>query len=212
MRQPNMNLLRPWWRPLKVGSGGGRRARSQLCRQVLLDHFGLVAGLLLLICAMLWAAGEHSRQKAGLRAAETNRHIAAFQGAPVADAWRRLSAVWHAQQPRQEVLLARIAMLSGAPLQAELRNYRAFVIDTVAERGLAPDIDTVIRFYRRLAACIRIGSCDAGLAAGLFGSAAWSFRNQHYYFLQDEYEVEEIDHVIEVIAPRPTRSAPATLS
>ena len=76
------------------------------------------------------------------------------------------------------------------------------MIDTVVEHGLAPDIDTVIRFYRRLAACIRIGSCDARLAAGLFGSAAWSFRNQHYYWLLEEYEVDEIDRVIDVIAPR----------
>jgi hypothetical protein len=60
----------------------------------------------------------------------------------------------------------------------------------------------VIRFYRRLAACVRIGSCDATLAAAMFGSAAWSFRNQHYYFLEEEYQVDEIDAVIEMIAPR----------
>jgi hypothetical protein len=208
MRHPNLNILRPWWRPHKARPEDAFHRRWQRHRQVLLDHFGLVAGLLLLACAMLWAIGEHSRHKADLRVAETNRHIAAFHDAPVADAWQRVAGVWHAQQPRQRTLLRRIAPLFGAPLQAELSNYRAFVIDTVVEHGLARDIDTVIRFYRRLAACVGIGSCDARIAAGRFGSAAWSFRNQHYYYLQDEYQIEEIDHVIDMIAPRVAGETP----
>jgi hypothetical protein len=209
MRQPNLNILRPWWRPEGARREGGFGSRWQHRGQVLLDHFGLVAGLLLLACALLWAAGEHSRHVAGLRVAETNRHIAAFHGAPVGAAWQRVADAWQAKQAPQRALLRRIALLSGAPLQAELRNYRAFVIDTVVEHRLAQDIDTVIRFYRRLAACVRIGSCDARLAAGLFGSAAWSFRNQHYYWLLDEYEVDEIDSVIDVIAPRAPGSTAA---
>jgi hypothetical protein len=209
MRHPNMNILRPWWRAHKAHPGESLRRGW---RQALLDHFGLVAGLLLLVCALLWSVGEYSRHKAGLRVAETNRHIAAFHGPPVADAWRRLSGIWHAQQARQRVLLRRIAALSGAPLQAELGNYRAFVIDTVVEHGLAQDIDTVIRFYGRLATCVRIGSCDAGLAAGRFGSAAWSFRNQHYYFLQEQYDVDEIDRVIDLIAPGAAERTIATPS
>jgi hypothetical protein len=206
MRQPNLNILRPWWRPDGADREGGFRRGWQHWRQVLLDHFGLVAGLLLLVCALLWSVGEHSRHVAELRMAETNRHVAAFHGAPVGDAWQRVADTWQAKQAPQSALLRRLVPLSGAPLQAELRNYRAFVIDTVVEHRLARDIDTVIRFYRRLAACIRIGSCDARLAAGLFGSAAWSFRNQHYYWLLEEYEVDEIDGVIDVIAPRPSGS------
>jgi hypothetical protein len=201
MRQPNLNILRPWWRPDRA-RGGGLRRRWQHGRQTLLDHFGLVAALLLMVCAVLWAAGEYSRHKAALRAAETGRHIAAFHGGPVGDAWQRLAEAWQAKQARQSALLRRIAPLSGAHLQSELRNYRAFVIGTVVEDRLAPDVDTVIGFYRRLASCIRIGSCDASLAAGLFGSAAWSFRNQHYYWLLEEYDVSEIDGVLDVIAPR----------
>ena len=176
--------------------------RWQQQRQALLDHFGLVAGLLLVACAILWAAGEHSRHKAELRAAETSRLVADFHSAPVADAWRRLVGAWAAQRPRQAALLQRIAAHSGAPLQDELRHYRAFVLDTVVEQDLAPDIDTMIQFYRRLAACLRIGACNASLTAGLFGNAAWSFRNQHYYYLLEEYDVDEIDGVIDTIAPR----------
>jgi hypothetical protein len=209
MRQPNLNILRPWWRPEGAHREGGFGDRWQHRRQVLLDHFGPVAGLLLLACALLWAVGEHGRHVAGLRLAETNRHIAAFHEAPVGEARQRVADAWQARQAARSALLRRIEPLSGAALQAELRNYRAFVIDTVVERNLAPDIDAVIRFYRRLAACVRIGSCDARLAAGRFGSAAWSFRNQHYYWLLEEYEVGEIDAVIDVIAPRPPGSAAA---
>jgi hypothetical protein len=209
MRQPNLNILRPWWRADRRRRKGGLRHCWQHCRHTLLDHFGLVAGLLLLACALLWAVGEHGRHVAGLRLAETNRHIAAFHEAPVGEARQRVADAWQARQAARSALLRRIEPLSGAALQAELRNYRAFVIDTVVERNLAPDIDAVIRFYRRLAACVRIGSCDARLAAGRFGSAAWSFRNQHYYWLLEEYEVGEIDAVIDVIAPRPPGSAAA---
>ncbi len=201
MRYPNLNILRPAWRPQKAPLAGVH-GRWQQERQALLDHFGLVAGLLLVACAVLWGAGEHGRHKAELRAAETSRLIAEFHSGPVADAWRRLAGAWAAQRPRQGALLQRIAGLSGAPLQNELRHYRAFVLDTVAEQDLAPDIDAMIQFYRRLATCLRIGACDASLTAGLFGSAAWSFRNQHYYYLLEEYDVDEIDRVIDTIAPR----------
>ena len=67
MRQPNLNILRPWWRSEGACREGGFGSRWQHRRQVLLDHFGLVAGLLLLVCALLWAAVEHSRHVAELR-------------------------------------------------------------------------------------------------------------------------------------------------
>jgi len=197
-----LNILRPWWRPHDAPSDGRLGDRWRRNQQHLLDNFGMVAGVLLLFCAMAWAAGEHARQRAELRAAETDRHIAAFQRSPVGDAWRHLTGVWHAERDRQSVLLDRIAPLSGPALQVALRNYRAFVIDTVAENQLEADIETVVQFYTRLATCIRIGNCDATRAAGLFGGEAWSFRNQHYYYLQEEYRVDEIDQVIDAIAPR----------
>lgn len=207
-----LTMLRPWWRLPRVGPGEGLRARWRHHRMFLADHFGLVAGVLLLSSAALWAAGEYARERAELRTVETQRYIAEFRATPVADAWRRLTRVWHAERMRQDALLGRIALLSGAPLQAELRNYRAFVIDTVAERRLARDVDTMLQFYRRLALCIRFGACDPALAAGHFGTAARSFRNQHYYYLQDEYQVDEVDRAIETIAPRAVRGRDDALS
>jgi hypothetical protein len=207
-----LNILRPWWRWPRVGSGIDLRARWRHHRELLAEHFGLVAGVLLLSCATLWAAGEYTREKAELRTAETNRYMAEFRAAPVADAWRHLTRVWHAERVRQDALLERIAVLSGARLQAELRNYRAFVMDTVAEHRLARDVDTMLQFYRRLALCIGFGACDAGLAAGHFGTAARSFRNQHYYYLQEEYQVDEVDRTIEAIAPHAVRGLDDVLS
>ena len=208
----HLNILRPWWRPHNGASRGGFADRWRDHQQVLLDHFGVVAAILLLFCAMIWAAGEHALQQAEVRLAETTRHIAAFQAAPVGDAWRHLTGVWDAQRERQSTLLRRMAPLSGERLQAELRNYRAFVIDTVEEHELASDIDTVVQFYQRLATCVRAGRCDATLAAGRFGGAAWSFRNQHYYYLQEEYQTEEIDRAIDAIAPRTATSESEPLS
>jgi hypothetical protein len=196
-----LSILRPWWRLARDAPGVDLGARWRHHRELLAENFGLVAGVLLLSCATLWAAGEYARQKAELRTAETHRYIAEFRAAPVADAWRHLTRAWHAERARQDALLERIAALSGAPLQAELRHYRAFVIDTVAEHRLARDVDTMLQFYRRLALCIRFGACDPALAAGHFGTAARSFRNQHYYYLQEEYRVDEVDRTIEAIAP-----------
>jgi hypothetical protein len=207
-----LTILRPWWRLPRVGPGVGLGARWRHQREFLVDNFGLVAGVLLLTCAALWAAGEYAREKAELRTVETQRYMAEFRAAPVADAWRHLTRVWHTERLRQDALLGRIALLSGTPLQAELRNYRAFVIDTVAERHLARDVDTMLQFYRRLALCIRFGACDPALAAGHFGTAARSFRNQHYYYLQEEYQVDEVDRTIEAIAPRAVRGLDDVLS
>ena len=114
MRQPNLNILRPWWRSEGACREGGFGSRWQHRRQVLLDHFGLVAGLLLLVCALLWAAVEHSRHVAELRVAETNRHIAAFHEPP-----RRPTpgSAWPMRgrpgRPRQRALLRRIASALG---------------------------------------------------------------------------------------------------
>jgi hypothetical protein len=207
-----LNILRPWWRLPRAGPGIDLRARWRHHRELLVENFGLVAGVLLLSCASLWAAGQYTREKAELRTVETNRYMAEFRASPVADAWQHLTQVWHAERVRQDALLERIAVLSGARLQAELRNYRAFVIDTVAEHRLARDVDTMLQFYRRLALCIRFGACDPGLAAGHFGTAARSFRNQHYYYLQEEYQVDEVDRTIEAIAPRAVRGLDDVLS
>jgi hypothetical protein len=208
----HLNIVRPSWRLPRVGPGVDLRARWRHHRDRLVENFGLVAGVLLLSCATLWAAGEYAREKSELRTAETHRYIAEFRAAPVADAWRRLTQAWHAEQARQDALLQRIALHSGAGLEIELRHYRAFVIDTVTERRLARDVDTMLQFYRRLALCIRFGACDPALAAGHFGTAARSFRNQHYYHLQEEYQVDEVDRTIEAIAPGAVRGLDDILS
>lgn len=200
-----LSLFSFWWRSRTAQPDLGARWHGG--RAWLADNLGLVAGVLLLLCAALWAVAEHAGQKAVLRAAETNRYIAAFQDPPVADAWLHLTRTWQAERARQSALLERIAALSGNALARPLRHYRAFVIDTVADHRLARDIDTMLRFYRRLALCIRVGGCDPARAAGRFGSAAWSFRNQHYYYLLEVSRVDEIDRALDVIAPREDEAA-----
>ena len=207
----SMNTL-PRYPLRQAAPQGDFRGGMPRLGRALLENFGVVAGVLILASAVLWAAGEHSRHQVELRQAELNRQLTSFKSAPVADAWQRIAAAWDAQRPRQDALLGRMAALSDASRQAELRNYRAFVLDVVEEQGLARDIDTVLRFYGRLATCVRFGSCDAGAAAGTFGSEAWSFRDQHYYYLQDEYRIDEIDRLIHTIAPRAGALGDPTLS
>jgi hypothetical protein len=172
-----------------------------------LAQLGPIVGILILVCGVLWATAEYAAFKSELRVAETNRHLAEFRQPPVADAWRRLSAAWEAEGDRQDALLRRLSGLSGTELGRGLRDYRWFVTSTIADRHLEQDIDTVLRFYRRLALCIRIGSCDPAAAAAQLGDTPWRFRNQHYFYLEAEYAGEDIESDLELISPRPQAAA-----
>ena len=165
------------------------------------DLAGILFGIGLLV-AGAWAVSEYSHQKQRLRQAELSRHIAEFGNSPVIDAWQRLSRVWQTELARQKELLERVGRQSerrGGTLQA----YQRFVLETVDEYELEPDIDIVLRFFHRLALCIRVGSCERGAAADYFGGMVWHFRNQHYYYFAFERPGTAIDRYAELIAPRP---------
>ena len=71
----------------------------------------------------------------------------------------------------------------------------------------------VHQFLIRLAVCVRMGSCDADVAAAQLGPALWTFRDQHRYYFAFEYSGVDLDQDIETIAPRPAgpKISPATL-
>ena len=170
-------------------------------RAIVLAQFGPVFGVLVALCAALWALGEYASYKGELRRAETNRYLAAFHEPPVADAWRRLSAVWQAEQERQSALLTRLAARSGLEFGSALRHYRQFVVETVEERRLPPQIATVRQFFDRLAVCIRVGNCDQAVAAAALRPALRQFRNQHYYYFQSEGAAAGFDRIVALITP-----------
>jgi hypothetical protein len=170
-------------------------------RAIVLAQVGPVFGVLLLLCAALWAVGEYASYKGELRRAETHRYLAAFREPPVADAWGRLSAAWQAEQDRQSALLTKLAARSGTGFDSALRNYRQFVLETVEEQLLPPEIETVRQFFDRLGVCIRVGNCDQTVAAAQLRPAVRQFRNQHYYYFQSEGAAAEFDRVAALITP-----------
>jgi hypothetical protein len=176
-------------------------------RDAVLAQLGPMLGVLLLLCVGLWAVGEYMSFKTELQRAETARYLAEFDEPPVGDAWRRLSTAWQAEQNRQNALLRRITMASGAEFGAALRDYRDFVLDTIEAHGLAPDIETVRGFFVRLGLCLRIGGCDPVIARAELGPAARQFRNQHYYYLQLEDEWADLEGVVTMVAPAPDARA-----
>jgi hypothetical protein len=171
-----------------------------------------VFGILLLLCAMLWGIGEYAGYKGDLRRAETGRYLAQFREPPVADAWQHMNAVWQAEAPRQEILLRRMAGLSGAALADAFRNYRDFVLDTVEAQGLAADIEIVYGFFFRLGICIRVGNCDPAVARAQLGPAAWRFRNLHYDYFALEGVTDEVDRIVSIIAPEEPGTAAGPLA
>lgn len=181
-------------------------------RTAILAQLLPVFGVLLLLCAALWAIGTYADYKADLRRAETGRYLAEFRAPPVADAWLRLNAVWQAGERRQNVLLRRLTGVSGAALAEGMRNYRQFVLDTVEEHGLAGDIATVQGFFSRFGVCIRVGNCDPTVARAQLGPAAWRFRNQLYDYFALEGVDDEVDRVVSRIAPHEPRPTPGPLA
>ena len=168
---------------------------------MVLAQLGPVFGVLLLLCAALWAVGEYAGYKGELRRAETSRYLAAFREPPVAKAWGRLSAAWQAEQDRQSALLTRLAARSGTEFDAALRNYQQFVLETVEEQRLPPQIATVRKFFDRLAVCIRVGNCDPTVAAAQLRPVVRQFCNQHYYYFQAEGAAADFDRVAALITP-----------
>jgi hypothetical protein len=170
-------------------------------RAILLAALRPVLGVILLLAGGFWAVHQYAGYKAEVRRAETGRYLAEFREAPVADAWQRVSAAWQVEQKRQRILLMRVRGASGAQFEEALRNYRDFVLDTVADHRLSPDIRTVRNYFERLGLCIRIGSCDPAAAAAQLGPAVWRFRNQHYYYLAAEGLAADFDRSVVLIAP-----------
>ena len=168
-------------------------------REVALGHLLPLFAVLCLLCAALWGVGQHAAQRAELRLAETERHLEQFEAPPVADAWQRLNGTWQAERDRQHVLLARIASLSGAPRDEALRAYQRFVLEVVEEHRLQPEIETVLGFVKRLALCVRLGSCDRQTAATRLGDALRQFRNQHFYYFALELPEEQLDQYVHEI-------------
>jgi hypothetical protein len=176
----------------------GRRHREVALAQLL-----PLLGTVCLLCAALWGVGQHAAQRAELRLAETERHLQQFEAPPVADAWQRLSGAWQAEQHRQHALLARIASLSGARRDEALRAYQRFVLEVVEEHRLQPEIETMLGFVKRLALCVRLGSCDRQVATVRLGDALHRFRNQHHYYLALELPEEQLDQYLDEIDGAP---------
>jgi hypothetical protein len=188
------------WPPPKVAPGAwpGRP------RTPLLPSISLLIGLLALLCVGLFTVGEYADHRAELRLAETGRFLDQFRSGPVAEAWQRLRTAWRAEQDRQDALLARIPSLTGRDLARALHDHQMFVLETIQEYQLHDEIEVVHRFLIRLAGCVRMGSCDADVAAAQLGPALWTFRDQHRHYFAFEYSGVDLDGYLESIAPRPT--------
>jgi hypothetical protein len=80
-----------------------------------------------------------------------------------------------------------------------LRAYQRFVLEVVEEHRLQPEIETVLGFVKRLALCVRLGSCDRQTAATRLGDALRQFRNQHFYYFALELPEEQLDQYVHEI-------------
>lgn len=183
------SIARP--RPREPLLAAARPALAALRRR---DHdataapLGPVLILLLVLSIVLWAIGEHARQRAVLQELETRRYVAQFTEGPVARARARLDAARHEDLARAALVVAPAA---PAPDDGMARAVRP-----------GEDVESVLRFYRRLALCIRMGSCDRDAAAAWFGELPWRFRDRYRRHLHAAYPNEDLDAVFSTMSPR----------
>lgn len=166
-----------------------------------LGKIATVLGVLGVLAAALFALAAYSEHKAAIRKAETDRYVQAFEQGPVALAWTRLSRAWDAERPRQRALLERFQSLPENR-RPTLSDYRLFILESIEERGLGDEINTVLSYFRGLALCIRIGNCDGRRAANYFGDLPWQFRNQHFLYLSETHPGMPFDVDFQTVAPR----------
>jgi hypothetical protein len=178
-------------------------------RAVLLPQITLVLGVLALVCGALVAVDQYAHKRAELRVAETNRFLDEFRSDHVGDAAARVGAAWQAEAARQDLLLARLASAAGNDLAGQRRNHQLFVLETIEEYGLQPDIEVVRQFVIRLATCVRAGLCDRDVAAAQLGPTLWAFRDQHWHYFRFEYSGVDLDRYLEAIVPRPASAVQA---
>jgi hypothetical protein len=144
------------WRTFRAAPaaapGESRRGRGTL----LLPLLSALVGVLALLCAGMWTAGQYAEHRAELRLAETNRFLDQFRSGPVADAWVRLRTAWRSERGRQDALLARISSLAGWARARTVHEHQMFVLETIEEYGLQDEIEVVHQFVSRLATCVRM--------------------------------------------------------
>jgi hypothetical protein len=167
-------------------------------------------GMLALLCGALWAIGTYSHHQTELRLAETSRFLEQFRAGPVAEALARVRAAWQAEGGRQGALLARLEAAAGDERTRLRRDHQRFVLETIEDYRLQPDIEIVRRFVARLATCVRAGSCDGNVLTAQLGPALWLFRDRHLPYFQFEYVAPSLDPDLAAIAPRtaPEASSP----
>jgi hypothetical protein len=156
--------------------GGARQRRDRKPRgaAVLLDLAPVLAILVVFALGLL-AVASYGERRAAIRIAETERYLEQFEHGPVAEAWQRLR-----KRPRVELASEPLPALPGDP---------------------ATDIDTVLQYFKRLALCVRMGSCDAALTSARLGDLPWRFRERYYHVLTEAYPDEAFDRYLAAVSP-----------
>jgi hypothetical protein len=195
-----------FWRGMQVALPNlGPAIRRQRRRSVWMPPIILLFGLLALIGGLLWTIGEYSHHRAGLQVAETSRLLEQFRSGAVASARARIGAAWQAEGARAATLPTRLAAAEGVGPARVRRDHRRFVLETIEEYGLEPDIEILCQFIVRLSTCVRAGSCDPDVVAAQLGRALWAFRDQHQPYL--EASGIDLDPHLAAIVARPAATS-----
>jgi hypothetical protein len=162
--------------PVFAPDGARRRRHRNPRGAVVLLDLARVLAILLVFAIGLLAIATYGERRAAIRTAETERYLEQFEHGAVAEAWRRLR-----KGPQVELAYDRLPALPGDP---------------------ATDIDTVLQYFKRLALCVRMGSCDAALTSARLGDLPWRFRERYYHVLTEAYPDETFDRYLAAVSPR----------
>lgn len=106
---------------------------------------------------------------------ETLAYVDRYLKAPIHDVRLKLDHVW---TPREDELVLRLRRGEQA--------YTEFVLQTVGEARIEPDIFSLISFLESVESCTRARICDTATARAFFCADARGFFNLHYRFILHE--------------------------
>jgi hypothetical protein len=204
-----MNPVSPFADALRRRHLKGRRGTATrslclcLCAVTAIIDLAPVLVILLASALGLFAATHYAERRSAIRAVETERYLEQFEQGPVAQAWQRLGQSSQAARADADTLADRSPGSSGSALRV-----RTAVLEVALATDVAADVDVVVQYFKRLALCVRMGSCDPAMTAARLGDRLWRFRDRYHWILQEAYLNEPFERYFAAVAPR-TGAAPS---
>ena len=150
--------------------------------QIILDRLEAISKILLILGTLVggaWAIFEYLEKKQDGRVAESLGYVRRLSSEPLLSAQARIAMAWYAARDSVRNLDS-TPVSSADEFARRKRQLVMMVVDRTAiplsssaiQKGLVPDLDLLVDFFRELQVCIDANLCDRQTAVSFFKSYA----------------------------------------